>query len=154
MSAGGHGNVRIQFSPSNSTSTTRQSPFSHHGNVSHPKTTTKTGSSIYSPLKISRYKYLRHPSYVGWFYWSIGTQLLICNPLCSVAYAFASWRFFKVRIAYEEDLLQRQYPKKYSSYIDSSWLGIPFIKSRKLLPPPNGLTMPTNEQKTTRGKND
>jgi len=109
---------------------------------------------IYSPLKISRYKYLRHPSYVGWFYWSIGTQLLICNPLCSVAYAFASWRFFKVRIAYEEDLLQRQYPKKYSSYIDSSWLGIPFIKSRKLLPPPNGLTMPTNEQQTTRGKND
>jgi len=100
------------------------------------------------------YKYLRHPSYVGWFYWSIGTQLLICNPLCSVAYAFASWRFFKVRIAYEEDLLQRQYPKRYSSYIDSSWLGIPFIKSRKLLPPPNGLTMPTNEKQTTTGKND
>ena len=25
------------------------------------------------------YKYCRHPSYVGWFYWSIGTQ--VCRQL-------------------------------------------------------------------------
>lgn len=25
------------------------------------------------------YKYCRHPSYVGWFYWSIGTQ--VCRHL-------------------------------------------------------------------------
>lgn len=23
----------------------------------------------------------RHPSYMGWFWWSIGTQLLLCNPV-------------------------------------------------------------------------
>lgn len=23
----------------------------------------------------------RHPSYMGWFWWSIGTQLLLCNPI-------------------------------------------------------------------------
>ena len=23
---------------------------------------------------------LRHPAYFGWFYWSIGTQILLCNP--------------------------------------------------------------------------
>ena len=35
------------------------------------------------------YTYLRHPSYCGWFWWSIGTQVLLCNPLCIVAYAVA-----------------------------------------------------------------
>ncbi|ETO36156.1 isoprenylcysteine carboxyl methyltransferase, partial [Reticulomyxa filosa] len=44
------------------------------------------------------YKYFRHPSYVGWFYWSIGTQLLLCNPICFIAFALASWNFFKARI--------------------------------------------------------
>jgi protein-S-isoprenylcysteine O-methyltransferase len=29
------------------------------------------------------YRYLRHPAYFGWFWWSIGTQLLLCNPLCT-----------------------------------------------------------------------
>src|SRR4051812_31669288 len=47
----------------------------------------------------------RHPSYVGWFYWSVGTQLLLCNPLCTVLYGLAAWAFFKDRIPYEEALL-------------------------------------------------
>lgn len=28
------------------------------------------------------YSVFRHPSYVGWTYWSLGTQLLLCNPVC------------------------------------------------------------------------
>ncbi|ETO20461.1 protein-S-isoprenylcysteine O-methyltransferase [Reticulomyxa filosa] len=46
------------------------------------------------------YKYFRHPSYMGWFYWSIGTQLLLCNPICFIAYSAASWNFFKARIPF------------------------------------------------------
>ena len=44
------------------------------------------------------YTFLRHPSYVGFFYWSIGTQILLGNPFCIVAYTLASWRFFNQRI--------------------------------------------------------
>lgn len=85
------------------------------------------------PLCVTgRYKYLRHPSYVGWFYWSVGTQLLLCNPLCSMAYAWAGWNFFRQRIPYEEDILMRQYPTEYPSYMHRTFIGIPLIPSRKL----------------------
>lgn len=46
--------------------------------------------------------HLRHPAYFGWFWWSIGTQMLLCNPVCIVVYAAASWRFFSQRIPFEE----------------------------------------------------
>ncbi|KAG8434240.1 hypothetical protein GDO86_012567 [Hymenochirus boettgeri] len=48
------------------------------------------------------YSWFRHPSYVGWFCWSVGTQVLLCNPLCLVGYTLASWRFFRERIEEEE----------------------------------------------------
>mmetsp|Transcript_20349 Transcript_20349/g.20471 ORF Transcript_20349/g.20471 Transcript_20349/m.20471 type:complete len:277 (-) Transcript_20349:27-857(-) len=76
------------------------------------------------------YSYLRHPSYFGWFYWSIGTQILLCNPLCTVAYTLASWRFFAIRIPYEEELLVDFYREQYVSYIQTTIIGIPFISSK------------------------
>lgn len=75
------------------------------------------------------YSVLRHPAYFGWFYWSIGTQLLLANPLCTVAYALASWHFFRVRIPFEERLLCDFYPEEYYSYMRRSFIGIPFISS-------------------------
>lgn len=42
--------------------------------------------------------YLRHPSYFGWFWWVVGTQVLLWNPLCLVGYAYVSWKFFDQRI--------------------------------------------------------
>lgn len=74
------------------------------------------------------YSYLRHPAYFGWFYWTIGTQILLCNPLCTVAYAYVSWKFFARRIPYEEDLLCRFYNDKYVDYCNKTPIGIPFIK--------------------------
>jgi protein-S-isoprenylcysteine O-methyltransferase len=44
------------------------------------------------------YKHLRHPSYFGWFWWCVGTQCLLCNPVCVVAHAVAAWDFFRKRI--------------------------------------------------------
>ena len=32
------------------------------------------------------YKYFRHPSYVGWFCWACGTQILLANPICFFIY--------------------------------------------------------------------
>ena len=32
------------------------------------------------------YRHLRHPAYLGWFLWSVGTQLLLCNLVCLVGF--------------------------------------------------------------------
>jgi protein-S-isoprenylcysteine O-methyltransferase len=77
------------------------------------------------------YKHLRHPSYFGWFYWSIGTQLLLLNPVNSLLYAAASYRFFKERIPYEEDTLFDLFGEDYAEYRERSYIGIPGIKEGK-----------------------
>lgn len=76
------------------------------------------------------YHYLRHPSYFGYFYWAIGTQIMLCNPFCTVFFIYASWNFFKGRIPYEESTLLQQYPQEYTEYMKRSWIGIPFIPSK------------------------
>ena len=37
------------------------------------------------------YRHVRHPGYLGWFVWSVGTQVLLCNPACVVAFT-VFWR--------------------------------------------------------------
>jgi protein-S-isoprenylcysteine O-methyltransferase len=32
------------------------------------------------------YQSYRHPSYVGWFWWACGTQILLANPICFFIY--------------------------------------------------------------------
>ncbi|XP_029818225.1 protein-S-isoprenylcysteine O-methyltransferase [Manacus vitellinus] len=78
------------------------------------------------------YGWFRHPSYVGWFYWSIGTQVLLCNPICVVGYALASWRFFRERIEEEEITLIHFFGEEYLEYKRKVPSGLPFIKGVKL----------------------
>ena len=68
----------------------------------------------------------RHPAYTGWFYFSIGTQLILNNPLCTIAYAAAAWYFFYDRIPYEEGLLLNFFPEYYE-YRERTFIFIPFI---------------------------
>lgn len=44
------------------------------------------------------YAYSRHPSYFAFFWWAIGTQLLVGNKLCLIAYVVVLWKFFHDRI--------------------------------------------------------
>ena len=44
------------------------------------------------------YGWLRHPSYFGYFWWGVGTQVVLGNAVCSVAFALVLWRFFSHRI--------------------------------------------------------
>ncbi|XP_041979389.1 protein-S-isoprenylcysteine O-methyltransferase [Aricia agestis] len=74
------------------------------------------------------YAICRHPSYVGWFYWSIGTQVILINPLCIVIYALVSWSFFLERIIAEEMFLISFFGDKYYEYMDRVGTGLPFIK--------------------------
>ncbi|EEB15925.1 protein-S-isoprenylcysteine O-methyltransferase, putative [Pediculus humanus corporis] len=74
------------------------------------------------------YSLFRHPSYVGWFYWSIGTQVLLLNPICTIAYTIASWRFFNERIYHEEHSLLYFFGQEYMKYQKSVKTGLPGIK--------------------------
>lgn len=73
------------------------------------------------------YKALRHPSYFGFFWWGLGSQIVLGNGLCFVAYAAALWRFFRLRIAREENLLVGFFGMDYVRYKDKTRVGIPFI---------------------------
>lgn len=74
------------------------------------------------------YSICRHPSYVGWFYWSIGTQIVLCNPICIVAYTLVSWRFFYERVWEEEMTLLHFFGQEYAQYQARVPTGLPFIE--------------------------
>ena len=74
------------------------------------------------------YSFFRHPSYVGWFWWSIGTQVLLVNPVCAAFYTAASWTFFKERVRFEEMTLINFFDEEYINYQKSVPTGLPFIK--------------------------
>jgi len=78
-------------------------------------------------IKHGIYKYLRHPSYVGFYYWSIATQLTLNNWCSAALFALASLIFFRRRIPYEEKSLMEHFPEEYVAYARTTWVGIPFI---------------------------
>ena len=63
------------------------------------------------------YTLCRHPSYFGWFLWSVGTQVMVCNPVCVVLYFYASRSFFTDRIDNEETTLQHFFRRDYVEYM-------------------------------------
>ncbi|XP_076237243.1 isoprenylcysteine carboxylmethyltransferase ste14 [Calliopsis andreniformis] len=78
------------------------------------------------------YRLCRHPSYMGWFYWSMGTQLILQNPFCFLAYTVASWRFFHDRILIEEITLLNFFGQDYINYQKEVGTGLPFISGYKV----------------------
>lgn len=68
---------------------------------------------------------LRHPSYFGHFYMSLGTQLVLNNPISLAAYAGILWKFFKQRIHYEEVRLVEFFGPAYENYRRRTITGIP-----------------------------
>uniref|UniRef100_A0A5S6QPK2 Protein-S-isoprenylcysteine O-methyltransferase n=1 Tax=Trichuris muris TaxID=70415 RepID=A0A5S6QPK2_TRIMR len=74
------------------------------------------------------YSFCRHPSYTGWLLWSVGTQILLCNPACTVLYAVVSWKFLAERIRTEEQVLILFFGSKYTKYRAIVPSGIPFVR--------------------------
>jgi len=75
------------------------------------------------------YSILRHPSYFGFYYWAVGTQLVLCNPVSTIIYGLAAWTFFRYRIAYEEETLGKLFPDGvYENYAARTYIGIPFLR--------------------------
>ncbi|KAI4207501.1 MAG: hypothetical protein LQ346_000546 [Caloplaca aetnensis] len=73
------------------------------------------------------YSWLRHPSYFGFFWWGLATQLIMGNTICLTGYAFVLWSFFSHRIAKEETLLVGFFGSDYVRYRDKTMVGIPLI---------------------------
>lgn len=74
------------------------------------------------------YSVLRHPSYFGYFWWAIGTQLACGNVVCLVGYAAVLWIFFSRRITGEEELLIKFFGNEYVTFRERTWVGIPGIR--------------------------
>lgn len=76
----------------------------------------KSGKETHTLVTKGVYKYIRHPSYFGFFVWFIGLELLLGNTLALSVGAVILWKFFRDRIAYEEDYLIRFFGADYIKY--------------------------------------
>ncbi|CAN6549915.1 unnamed protein product [Malus baccata var. baccata] len=74
------------------------------------------------------YRVVRHPGYCGFFIWSVGTQIMLCNPVSTIAFALVVWRFFAQRIPYEEYFLRQFFGPQYEEYGRRIPSGVPFVK--------------------------
>jgi protein-S-isoprenylcysteine O-methyltransferase len=96
-------------------------------NFTHLVATTRTDTHVLVDRGV--YAYLRHPAYLGWLAWSVGTQVALGNPLCTLLYAVASWSFFADRIPVEEVALLNFFGARYARYARATIIGIPGIRS-------------------------
>lgn len=74
------------------------------------------------------YGIVRHPGYTGFLIWCVGTQIMLCNPVSTVAFAIIVWDFFNNRIPYEEFFLKQFFGREYDVYAQRVPSGIPFVK--------------------------
>ncbi|KAJ4292292.1 farnesyl cysteine-carboxyl methyltransferase [Collariella sp. IMI 366227] len=73
------------------------------------------------------YGVLRHPSYFGFFWWALGTQVVMGNVVSFVGYGVVLWRFFSARIKSEERALVAFFGEEYEAYRRRVRVGIPFV---------------------------
>ncbi|WVQ74539.1 hypothetical protein IAR50_004140 [Cryptococcus sp. DSM 104548] len=71
------------------------------------------------------YSWSRHPSYTGFFYWAVATQLLLGNVVATIGFVVVLSRFFSARIADEERWLCRFFPE-YPAYRKRVGTKLPF----------------------------
>ncbi|RDB22814.1 Protein-S-isoprenylcysteine O-methyltransferase [Hypsizygus marmoreus] len=73
------------------------------------------------------YAWFRHPSYAGFYYWALGTQLVLQNPLTFILFAILLWRFFYYRTRAEENALVKFFGDDYVKYRRNVGTKIPFV---------------------------
>ncbi|CAO3630647.1 unnamed protein product [Mucor fragilis] len=73
------------------------------------------------------YSVMRHPSYFGFYWWAIGVQVLLINPVCLGLFVYWLQKFFSERIQYEEHTLHRFFGQEWISYKAKTPTLMPFI---------------------------
>ncbi|PPQ77682.1 hypothetical protein CVT25_011117 [Psilocybe cyanescens] len=71
--------------------------------------------------------WFRHPSYAGFFYWALGTQLVVQNPFTFTLFSILLWRFFYYRTRDEEKYLVKFFGDEYINYRRRVGTMIPFV---------------------------
>jgi protein-S-isoprenylcysteine O-methyltransferase len=87
-----------------------------------------TKSSTHKLVTTGIYSYLRHPSYFGFFWWALGTQLVLGNLMGFLLYWAVLYRFFSARIRGEEEYLVRFFGEDYVMFREKTRVWIPFIR--------------------------
>ena len=82
-------------------------------------------------VKYGIYKICRHPSYFGFFIWSVGIEIMCVNPICTIAFTYILFLFFKNRIEFEEEYLIRFFGMEYIKYRREVSSLMPFIDISK-----------------------
>ena len=78
-------------------------------------------------IRTGIYALVRHPSYLGFFLWSLGLQLYLGNVFCFCAAVVIMQRFFSERVRVEEAELIRVFGGEYVEYRNSVCSGIPGV---------------------------
>lgn len=73
------------------------------------------------------YSIFRHPSYTGFFYFSVASMVLIGNFVSAILFGLMLSVFFDERIEYEEHYLTNFFGKEYYLYKKETWVCIPFL---------------------------
>ncbi|EGG02371.1 uncharacterized protein MELLADRAFT_49864 [Melampsora larici-populina 98AG31] len=94
----------------------------------HKVSTSKTPDKDHTLITNGIYNYLRHPSYFGFFYWSIGLQIYFRNWCSFFLFFGVLWNFFNKRIQNEEMHLIKFFGKDYLDYKSRTGIYIPFIR--------------------------
>ena len=82
-------------------------------------------------VKNGIYGISRHPSYFGFYLWSVGIQLMCGNVICFFGFLIALYIFFKDRIIDEEGMLIEFFGFEYIKYKEEVSILIPFIHMDK-----------------------
>lgn len=79
------------------------------------------------------YTVIRHPYYLGWMFWLVGLQLLLCNPITTCLAIVVFWNYFDERVNEEEFQLSVIYRQDFSLYQQKVPLtGLPLIRGFKV----------------------
>ncbi|KAK0646176.1 Isoprenylcysteine carboxyl methyltransferase family-domain-containing protein [Cercophora newfieldiana] len=84
-------------------------------------------SSAHVLVTTGIYARLRHPSYFGFFWWALGTQLVLGNLISFIAYTAVLWKFFSTRIRHEEEFLVKFFGEEYVDYRKKVGTKIPLV---------------------------
>lgn len=73
------------------------------------------------------YGRFRHPSYFGFYWWAVGTQVVMGNIVSLVLYIVMLTRYYEERIPHEESFLIKFFGDEYVNYRRRVGTGIPFV---------------------------
>ena len=99
--------------------------FTGKSNFTHKIQLTKRKNHVL--VKHGIYSICRHPSYFGFFIWSVGIEIMCVNPLCTIAFTYILFKFFENRIDLEEKYLIKFFGMEYIKYKREVGILIPFI---------------------------